>query len=295
MLTLPAAATIHLARDSRRLTIGAVVYKRDGSAIRCTQHDDDLEITSGDFSGIYFSTTTITASDIQSSSDLSTDNLEVQGAIADDITITGFTVADIEAGLFDHAPFETFLCQWDNPNAWQKSIRRGYLGQISRTSEGTFQCEWRGILQLLQQNIGKTYGETCDVARFGDARCKFDASALDLVGTVSSVVSRRRFNVTFDFPPSEAAGYFELGEITMSTGAARGYRKQIKRDTADGSTLGALDMWESFPADLQVGDRIIARPGCDRRFETCQRFSNTINFRGHGRWIPGIPNIIRAP
>ncbi len=52
MLFLPAAATLHLERESRRLTVAGVVYKRDGSTIRCTQHDEDLDIEGGDLEGV---------------------------------------------------------------------------------------------------------------------------------------------------------------------------------------------------------------------------------------------------
>lgn len=295
MLILPAAAETHLERETRRLTVAGVVYKRDGTVVRCTQHNDDLEIDDGDLAGVYFASAAITGSDIVSNSDLSVDNMEVSGMLSDGLTITGFSVDDIEAGLFNNAPFETFICQWDNPNSWQKIMRRGYLGEINRTAEGQFQAEWRGVIQLLQQQIGRTYGERCDVKRFGDARCKLNVDSLAITGTVSGVTSRRRFNGTLNWPGSpEDPGYFDLGDIIMTTGAAAGFVKQVKRDAVTG-TIGAFELWDSLPYDVQVGDSFIVKPGCDRRWETCQRFVNTVNFRGHGRWIPGIPAIIRAP
>lgn len=297
MLTLPVAAALHLERESRRLTVCGVVYRRDGLAIRCTQHDEDLEIAAGDLAGTYFASVPVTASDIKSSADLSVDNMEIAGAITDQFSITGFTVADIEAGLFNNAPFETFLCQWDDPGAWQKSLRRGYLGEISRTAEGAFQCEWRGIVQVLQQMVGRTYAELCDVKRFGDARCGLNVDVLQVTGTVSAVTSSRRFDLALGALPSVPVPdliFFDLGDCTFNTGNNHGYSRQIKRGAAGGS-LGQIDLWESMPATVNIGDTVTLRPGCDRRFERCQYFQNTDNFRGHGRWIPGIPNIIRAP
>jgi uncharacterized phage protein (TIGR02218 family) len=293
LLLLPGAATLHLARENRRLTIAGYVEKADGTVIRCTQHDIDLEISGGDFAGIYFSSASITASDIKSNSDLSVDNMEVSGAISDGFAITGFSVADIEAGQFDNAPFETFLCQWDDPSAWQKPLRRGYLGEISRTAEGSFQCEWRGIIQALHQVQGRTYGERCDVKRFGDTRCKFDVAAITQTATVTSVTSRRRFDVSISGGP-HVAGTFELGEVIFTSGLNTGYLKQIKRDAVAGN-VGELELWDSLPLTVTVGDELTIRPGCDRLFATCQAYENYKNFRGHGRWIPGIPNIIRAP
>jgi uncharacterized phage protein (TIGR02218 family) len=297
LLNLPAAALLHLARESRHLTVCGVVYKRDGSTIRCTQFDDDIVIDSGDLEGFYATGVPITASDVKSSSDLSVDNLEISGTIDDSLNFGGFTVADIEAGLFNGAPFETFLCQWDDPNAWQKTIRRGYLGEINRTAEGQFTAEWRGLLQLLQQVIGRTFGELCDVNRFCDARCGIAEADVQQDTVLDTVTSRRRFSATVTGPRDT---YFDLGEVRFQTGANAGYTRQIKR-SAYGGPLGNFELWESMPFDLAPGDQVRLIPGCDRRFSTCQSWThvgehgNYQRFRGDGFWIPGIPKIQRAP
>lgn len=295
MLHLSPAAEIQLRAVSRRLTVCGFVEKRDGVIIRCTQHDQDLTIADGDLAGEYLAVTAVTASDVKSSADLSADNLEISGLIDDTLALTGFNVADIEAGLFANAPFETFLCQWDAPNDWQKVLRRGYLGEIKRTAEGTFQAEWRGLTQVLSQQVGETYSETCDVKRFGDTRCGIDVDALELAGTVTGITDRRQFEVTFVLPPPATAGYFEIGELAVILGLNMGYTKQIKRQAGAGSVF-TFTLWEAMPKDTQLGDTVSVRPGCDRRWETCTaRYDNAENFRGHGRWIPGLPNIIRAP
>lgn len=293
-LILPAAATLHLGRYSRRLTICGVIEKKDGSIVRCTQHDDDLEIDSGDLEGVYLTTAAITGSDLKSGSDLSPDNMEISGFISDASVFTGFSVGDIEAGLFDRAPFQTFLCQWDDAGAWQKVLRRGFLGEISRTAEGQFQCEWRGLLQNYQQLIGRVYGERCDVVDFGDARCTIDVEAITVTATVTAVTSRRRFDATLSPGDPHGTDYFDLGRATFTTGANAGYFRQVKRGAVDG-TNGHIDVWESFPFDIEIGDQYRLRPGCDRTKTRCQFFDNMPNFRGHGLWIPGVPSIIRAP
>jgi uncharacterized phage protein (TIGR02218 family) len=295
MLLLPAAAQMHLSRESKRLTVCGAVYRNDGIVIRATQADEDLEISSGDLEGLYFSNIPITSSDVKSSSDLSVDNMEIDGHISDALAFGGFTAQDIEAKLFDDCPFETFLCQWDDPNAWQIIVRRGYIGKIDRTHEGQFKAEWRGLLQLLQQQIGRVHAEGCDVLRFGDARCGFDVESIAQNAVVSNVTSRRRFDVTGLTGSSSA---FDLGEVRFLTGAnARadgGYINQIKRGAASG-TLGQIELWDSAPFTMQVGDTVRVRPGCDRRFSTCQGFGNYKRFRGDGFWIPGVPTLMRAP
>lgn len=291
MLSLPVAAQLHLARESRRLTVCGVVYKNDGTTVRTTQFDDDIEITSEDLAGVYFSTTPISSSDVKSGSDFSVDNLEITGKI-DAISFGGFTVQDIEAGLFNQAPFEMFLCQWDEPDAWQKTIKRGYLGEISRTAEGQFSAEWRGLLQLAQQIVGRTYSELCDVKRFGDARCGLNVEALSTDTVIASAASRRRFSITGLVAPS--IGYYDLGEVEFFTGLNAGFIGQIKRGSV-GGVLGEIELWETMPYTVTAGDTLRIRPGCDRRFSTCQAFGNYKRFAGDGFWIPGIPQIIRAP
>ena len=295
MLILPPAAQLHFSRESKRLTVCGAVYRNDGVVIRATQCDEDLEITSGDLAGLYFSHIPITASDVKSSSDLSTDNMEIDGRLSDVLAFGGFSAQDIKAGLFTDCPFETFLCQWDDPNAWQTTVRRGFLGKIDRTHEGQFKAEWRGLLQLMQQTIGRVHSEGCDVLRFGDTRCGFNVEAIAENATVTNVTSRRRFDVT-GLTGSDTK--YNLGEARFLTGqnviATGGYVRQIMRSAASG-TLGQIELWDSAPYTIQVGDTVRFYPGCDRRFSTCQAFGNYKRFRGDGFWIPGVPTLMRAP
>lgn len=296
MLTLNADALAHLAQESRRLTVCGKITKADASVLRCTQFDDDIHVASGALAGTYLSTAAVTGSDVIASSDLSSDNLEIQGIFAtmpaDSFGFTGFTVADVVAGLFRNAVFTLFICQWDNPSAWQKILRTGQLGQISRTAEGSFTAEWRGLAQQLQQNIGRVYSELCDVVNFCDARCGLAAVDFTFGFTVTSVVNRRSFVPSISGAPSPALN-FDLGKVKFLSGANNGYTKQIKLGHSD--SAGTVETWEPFPHDIAPGDAGTIMAGCNRLFSTCKGYGNTDNFRGHGFWIPGMPKIIRAP
>jgi uncharacterized phage protein (TIGR02218 family) len=81
--------------------------------------------------------------------------------------------ADIEAGLLDDADVTTFICDYEQPDAHQDVIRTGFIGNISRTAEGAWRTEIRGLTQALSQGIVRTYSVGCD-AELGDARCKVD-------------------------------------------------------------------------------------------------------------------------
>lgn len=297
MLTLPTQAQLDLARESRRLVVSGVVYKNDGSTLRCTQSDQDLAVNSGDLAGLYVAINAVTTSDMTNGSDLSVDNLEISGSLmAPGMSFSGFTAQDIEAGLFDTAPFEMFLCDWSHPSAWQKICRRGYLGQITRSSEGQFQAEWRGLTQLLAQNIGQSADENCNVVRFGDSRCKINRALFTGTGVVTGVTSRSIFQTTITWPGgAKPAGFADLGELQFTTGQNAPYLVQV-RDDDFGSSAGQIQLWEGLPYDVSPGDNFAVVAGCDRLFETCVgKFNNVLNFRGHGHWSPGIPAIIRAP
>lgn len=302
------AYAAHLQQSVTTLAICWRIVKKNGELILGTDHDRDITIEDtniglGDsgslafsLNGVYKASSGITGSDIKSAADMSVDNMEVQGAIAQHGAIIDLSVADIEAGLLDGAEVTTFRVNWQDPSDFQEVLRYGVLGEITRTAEGEYRTEVRGLAQILQQVIGRTCGDRCDVAEFGDDRCKLDVDALTVTGTVTSVTNRRRFDTSLDLDSGTPdSPYFRLGKLTFTSGANQGFTGQVKLDNV-GSVLGNLEMWESFPNDVQNGDTFTLTPGCDRRYETCRDVhDNLINFRGPGIFIPGMDEIIRAP
>jgi uncharacterized phage protein (TIGR02218 family) len=295
------AYAAHLRQPVTTLAICWRVEKNNGQLILGTDHDRDITISSDGASpdnplaGTYLASAGITGSDVRSSSDMSVDNMEVVGALAPDLFMD-ITVADIESGVLDAAPVYTFQVNWSAPDDYQDIKRRGYLGDITRTSEGRYQTEIRGLTQVLQQTIGRNAGDRCDVAEFGDSRCKKDVAAITVPGTVTSVTSRRRFNTSLTLGmPAPVSPYFRLGKLTWLTGNNTGFTGQVKLDNVD-TVLGNLEMWENFPLTVQIGDTFTLTPGCDRRYETCKDVhNNLINMRAPGLFVPGMDEIIRAP
>jgi uncharacterized phage protein (TIGR02218 family) len=309
--TYSTAYAAHLQQPVTTLAICWRITKRDGSVILGTDHDRNIPITvmnigvpidsppSIDLVGVYLARAGITGSDIKSSSDMSVDNMEVRGALqpTPDMQIFDLTVADIESGLLDDAQVTTFRVNWQDPDDFQEVLRYGFLGEIVRTAEGQYTTEVRGLTQVLQQTLGRTCGERCDVRRFGDERCKFPVEAHTVSGTVTAVTSRRRFNTTLNIFDSSApeSPYFRLGRLTWLTGDNVGFPGRVKLDNV-GDVLGNLEMAEEFPYTIEVGDTFELEPGCDRSYETCRDVhDNLINFRGPGIFCPGPDEIIRAP
>lgn len=305
MKNLSIVYAAHLQGPVTTLAICWKIVKNNGDVILGTSHDRDIVISETnigqevsasifDLTGTYLASSGITPSDIVSSSDMSVDNMEVHGAVQQPSLFIDVSVQDIESGLLDSAQVTTFRLNWQDPDDFQEVMRHGTLGDIPRTAEGEYRTEVRGLTQILQQSIGRTCGDRCDVKEFGDARCKFDVAAETRDGTVTAVTSRRRFDTGLSGPPATSP-FFVLGKLTWLTGENAGFTGQVKLDNVSG-TVGNLEMWEPFPFDVEFGDTFTLTPGCDRRYETCRDvFGNLLNFRGPGIFTPGMDQIIRAP
>jgi uncharacterized phage protein (TIGR02218 family) len=300
MKTFSANYLAHIQQSVTTLALCWRIEKTNGLLILGTNHDRDIIIADGDspgnpLAGVYSAKAGITGSDIKSSSDMSVDNMEVRGALAPDLFID-ITVADIESGVLDGAPVTTFQVNWQDPDDYQDIKRQGYLGDIARTSDGQYTTEVRGLTQVLQQTIGRTCGDRCDVAEFGDERCKVDLGPLTVTGVVTASFSHRRFDTTLSLDsPAPVSPYFRLGKLTWTTGDNAGFTGQVKLDNV-GGVLGHLEMWENFYESVEIGDEFLLAPGCDRRMETCRDvYGNIVNMRAPGLFVPGMDSIIRAP
>lgn len=295
MRTLPSALSTHLAEEVTTLAVCWLVTRRDGVFIRGTQHDEDIVVPAdsppdspaSDLPGTYVAAAAITGSSVRSTSDMSVDNLEVNGAVPQDpLLLMDLTAADIEAGLFDGASVKLFLVNWAVPGDGQIILRTGTLGNITRTAEGEYRTELRGLAQHLTQNIIRTYGTNCD-AELGDARCGVNVASLALTGTVTAVTSNRRFTATLSSTPTEL-GYLDGGMLTWTTGNNDDFTMEVKRG-AVGDVHGEITLFLPMHLDIEVGDTFSVQPGCDKAAATCKgKFNNIVNFRGHGFWVPGL-------
>lgn len=262
---IPSALAAHLQGELSTLAVCWRVGRRDGVLILGTEHDQDVTIGEGGsppnpYAGTYVAQAGITGSSVRSTSDMSVDNMEVEGAVTDgDLQLVDLTAADIEAGLLDDAAVTLFLVNWASPDDGQIVLRTGNIGEIRRTAEGQYRTELRGLAQRLSQTIGRTYGSSCD-AELGDSRCKVDIDALTVTGEVLEVTDNRRFRASIEYGSPAA--------------------------------VMDLELYLAMPRDIVVGDTFTIQPGCDKSLIMCrERFSNLVNFRGHGFWTPGIGNL----
>lgn len=277
MKTISGALEAHLAQEVTTLATCWRIARRDGEVFGFTDHLEDLVVD-----GVtYTAASGYTASAIKTTAGMNVDNLEVSGGL----DASAITEADLLAGKWDFAEVRIFQVNYNDLTQGTNKLRRGWLGE-ARTVDGAFTVELRGMMQLLQQNIGRVVGPACD-ADLGDARCKINLASFGdgtVAGTLTSVSSNRIFA---DSALGQAAGWFTGGLVTWTSGPNEGLRMEVRDFQAGGQISLVLPM----PYTVSVGDAYSMTAGCDKRLSTCRdKFLNVINFRG----FPHVPGLNRT-
>ena len=277
-----AALDAHLKQGSTHVCQCWSVTRADGRIFGFTDHDRALS-----FDGITFQADSgLSARALALSSGLAVDNSEAVGLLQSD----AIAEEDIVAGRFDGAEVRNWLVRWDD--VAQRRLRfRGRIGEITRQA-GQFQVELRGLTDLLNQPVGRTYLRTCD-AVLGDARCGVDTAAGAFAAT-ESVLAQFDLREIVVAQGSFNDRWFEQGRLEVITGAAKGLVAGIKGDRIGGGRRRIV-LWQALRAEIAVGDTVRLVAGCDRRAETCRvKFGNLVNFRGFpdmptDDWLTAVP------
>lgn len=291
---IPTALLEHFQAEATSIAICWSIEKNNGEFIRGTEHDQDIMIDptgdspESDLVGFYPAGANIRTSTLRSAAEMAPDTMDVDGAMPVVVDYIDVTVADIEAGLLDQAAVQVFAVNWQAPNDGQFIIRRGFLGDIARDSDGKYSTEIRGLAQLLSQQFIETYGVRCMVKRFGDERCKLDLTPYTHTGTVISVTSRREFVTDLSLSPLPD---FRGGEFRFDTGLNATYMREAKNAATDGT----FTFWDVFPEDVSPGDTFTVIEACNRSRERCLELGNMVNFRGYGIFTPGLDAMTKGP
>lgn len=276
MKDISAALLAHMQGETTTLATCWLVTRTDGQIFGFTDHCADLTINSV----VYSASSGYAATAIQSASGMGVDNLDIQGAL-DSSTITE---QDLLAGLWDFAAIEIFIVNYADLTMGSMTLRSGNLGSV-RTGRGMFVAELRGMMQRLQQAVGRLVMPACN-ADLGDSRCGINLGTFTdgtVSGSVDSVTSNRQF---LDAGLTQAANWFAGGLLTWTSGLNSGLAAEVKAFTG-----GAVSLHIAMPYTVQVGDTFTIKAGCDKSVTTCRtKFSNVVNFRGFPH-LPGIGRI----
>lgn len=270
MKALPALLKAHYSGGATTVATCWKATLRDGTVLGATSHDQDIV-----FGGLtYLAQSAYTPSDIDSASDFSPDNLELEGFLAS----PSITEADMHSGRWDYAQIEMFEVNYRDLTMGRNLVRSGTLGEV-KAGDAKFSVELRGMLQAFSRTIVRVTTRECS-ANLGDTRCKVVLSSFTASGTVGEVVSSREF---VDLARTEGDNYFAGGKLTFVLGA----NSNIAMEVIDSSASGSLRFVEPFPYPIAVGDAYSVHAGCAKRaLEDCiGKFDNIENFRG----FPHLP------
>ncbi|QJA43164.1 hypothetical protein [Phaeobacter phage MD18] len=170
------------------------IKRRDGVVLRFTDADQDVKRGGA----VYRSIGAYKRSAIESTSDLSVDNLEVSGMATD----LALPVEELRAGAYDHAEIEVFMTSWLQPIGGRLRLRKGFFGEVRVLPNGTFTVELRGIMQRLAHTFTDTYSSTCR-HDLGDVGCGVPLSG-----------GLRQEGAHYPFPILDA-GFEEVGRVGL--------------------------------------------------------------------------------
>jgi uncharacterized phage protein (TIGR02218 family) len=274
MRTLSPELKAHLAQETTTLATLVRVERQDGQVFGFTDASDDIT-----YAGVLFrSNVGHTPTNVKTTSALNVDNLEIETYLDQ----SAITEADAQAGLWDYAAVEIAQVNYNDLSMGHMTLRKGWMGQI-RTGRNQIIAELRGMMQPLQQIIGRIYAPACD-ADLGDARCGIALASYTVTGTVTAVASQHQLT---DSSRAETDAYFEGGKLTFTSGDNAGYSMEVKIFAA-----GVITLQQGMPNPIAEGDAYSLSAGCDKLLSTCRdKFSNVVNFRGFPH-VPGTDRLI---
>lgn len=282
MRTISANLKAHLAQTVTTLATCWKLVRSDSEVFGFT--DNDAEIV---YDGVtYTPLNSGSVSAAKQSDNLTVDNLEIEMILNSE----GIDEDDIRYGKYDYAEIWVFMINYETVADGIMKISYGKLGEI-QLADNTAKVEVRGLIDLLNQNIGRVYLPDCD-ADFGDSRCGINLVTSGYFETtpataVTSVTNNKQF---ISSGMVSGADVFNYGTLWWITGNNANILIEVKTYSASKEFV----LLEPMPFTIEVGDTHIVYYGCDRTFTQCKAYNNSINFRGFPT-IPGIDEMMDYP
>lgn len=163
MKTISAELKAHLAQPVTTLASCWRLVRTDGAQFAFTTADIDLVVQGVTYSAVGGFTSTAIAAGSTGEVDAS----EITGLLSS----TGITERDLKNGLFNYAQFFLSVVNWADLSMGVIKMRRGWLGEVTRSQSGMFNVELYGLTKALQQEFGNVLMPICR-ADLGDSKCK---------------------------------------------------------------------------------------------------------------------------
>lgn len=226
---------------------------------------------------------------------------EVRTTVGIDVDDLPVTLAAEDSVLINGVPLMAFVSRGglDNGRILVERAFRGvgdadlagkiyvFSGRIAEVSGNRFEKELviKGDTEVLNVMVPRdVYQPHCRNTLF-DGPCGLNRAAWGVPG--SATAAGDALGMTIPHGLSEAAGWFDRGRVTMTSGPNSGITRSVRRHTT-----GIIELLQPLPYPITLGATFLAYPGCDRRVETCgTKFSNRLRFRAEP-WIPTPETVV---
>lgn len=289
LYTSLASSTGDLFADASIITLDATihgaVFGKIPMVITVSNHTQNLTYNSEVYIPV-----PLAPSRLAKSAGLAADNAEMVAILSSD----GFTKADIVGGRWNHARVEIITVNYVDLSMGPGRRSVGYMGEVA-IRNGQFTAEFRGLSQLLNQEVGESTSPLCRARQLGDERCGLDLTDYMFDATITSVSDALRFSINLS--PAKANNYFQYGLIYFRSGDNYLFEREIKSNTGN-----AIELARPFPRTVAVNDTVTVIAGCARTRAACKAFVNTDNpsgtnienFQGEPD-IPGLTKVYQFP
>ncbi len=204
-------------------------------------------------------------------------NSEVNGALSTDFA----SEAEIISGLWDGAFVTVFEVNYRDLTMGRLTLQAGTLGNV-KAGRSAFTAELRGLLQALQQSVGRVFTPHC-LATLGDDQCGVDVESMRFSSTLTGVTNRRVFT---DSAATQVSDWFGAGVLRVESGEMDGAEMEVY-----GFAGGVYTLALPLPMNPEIGMAYSVLPGCRKRHERggrnplgvsdCKdKYDNVIRFRG---------------
>ncbi|WP_049810476.1 DUF2163 domain-containing protein [Variovorax paradoxus] len=273
MKTTTVALTAHYAQRTRTLARCLRFERRDGVVVTVTGASDDLVI----LGETYRSRGGVNPMAIGQQMDGAVQNSEVNGALSTDFA----SEAEIISGLWDGAFVTVFEVNYRDLTMGRLTLQAGTLGNV-KAGRSAFTAELRGLLQALQQSVGRVFTPHC-LATLGDDQCGVDVESMRFSSTLTGVTNRRVFT---DSAATQVSDWFGAGVLRVESGEMDGAEMEVY-----GFAGGVYTLALPLPMNPEIGMAYSVLPGCRKRHERggrnplgvsdCKdKYDNVIRFRG---------------
>lgn len=156
----------------------------------------------------------------------------------------------------------------------------GRVADVTRLDRHQAQLSIHSDLEALTTMVPRAVYQAPCLNTVYDTKCGLVRASFTTAATATVATdSQLRY---FSGNMAQAAGYFDLGTVTFTSGANNGLSRTVRNHNSG----GVLILLSPLPAPVAVGDTFNILPGCDGLQSTCSgKFSNLVHFRGQ----PYIP------